>query len=756
MGVIMKGKYRKTLAIALAAILTIWALAGCSTGTNAEDSTQAESSESSTNEANASDTNSSDATGGTISSSETSGSDTAECLAAKDISAIYDDSDLDSSWDESSSVIIELGGNSIEASGSGVSISGSIATISQAGTYVLRGTLDDGQVIIDANEDAIVRLVLDGVVVASSTSAPIYGVKAEKVVIILADGSSNVITDAAEYVYEDETTDEPDSPIYVKDSLTINGTGALAVTGNYHNGITSKDNLCIVSGDITVTAVYNGIKGRDSLTVIGGNITVAAESDGLTANNDEDADKGWILIENGTFNISAANDGIQAETSLLIVDGVFNIETNGGSANGTTNGNENDMPEFSGGQGGSMTRPDGTTNNGEVMAIPEGGRGGNMTFETDEEGNAVTPSGADRGDLTMPEERTGDMSNMPPGDFGQETVTGESTAEGDIAGNDAADTTTVTTTGTDTTVSDSYKGLKSGSGIEIRGGVFDINSADDAIHSNGDITIEGGDFFIASGDDGVHSDLALVINGGTIDITESYEGLEGSSITVNDGTITLVSRDDGMNSAGGSDETTTTGGFMDKFGDSSNCDIEINGGFIMIDAAGDGVDANGTITMNDGVLIVYGPTNGGNGALDYDSAFNINGGIVAAAGSSGMALGASENGAQASVLLYYSETQAAGTLFSIESNTGESLLTIAPAKDYQSIVISTPEMATGSTYHIYSGGTDSGTNMNGYYTGGTYTPGTLVLKLTLESIATSISDTGEAVSGMGMGGGGRR
>ena len=249
--------------------------------------------------------------------------------------------------------------------------------------------------------------------------------------------------------------------------------------------------------------------------------------------------------------------------------------------------------------------------------------------------------------------------------------------------------------------------------VTITGGTIAVDSADDAIHSNSSITIDGGDIVVASADDAVHSENTLVINGGNLTITRSYEGLESDIIIINDGTIDLVSSDDGINvtsgdiSGGGS---TVPGKYF-----------EINGGYLVLDAGGDGLDSNGAGTLNGGVVIVNGPTENRNGSLDVNGTLVINGGFLVAAGSAGMAQNASTASTQYAVLETLSSVQAAGTLIHIESEAGDQILTFAPAKEYQTILISSPELENGATYNVYLGGNATGTATDGLAADGTYT-----------------------------------
>jgi hypothetical protein len=155
------------------------------------------------------------------------------------------------------------------------------------------------------------------------------------------------------------------------------------------------------------------------------------------------------------------------------------------------------------------------------------------------------------------------------------------------------------------------------------------------------------------------------------------------------------------------------------------CSLKINGGYIYVKSTGDGLDINGSIVMTGGTVIVDGPTANDNGAIDYDSTFTISGGLLVAAGSSGMAMAPSSGSTQCSVSVTFSSTLYANTLFNLQTSGGASIVTFVPAKNYRSVVISSPDLAKGSSYKVYYGGSSSGTAADGLYEGGVYTPGTL-------------------------------
>lgn len=259
------------------------------------------------------------------------------------------------------------------------------------------------------------------------------------------------------------------------------------------------------------------------------------------------------------------------------------------------------------------------------------------------------------------------------------------------------------------TESTSEKGLKAGGCLQISGGTFIINSCDDGIHSNDTVAIYGGTFSIDTGDDGIHADTELTIYGGTIDITNCYEGLEAFTITIQEGTVSIVASDDGVNAAGKSSGTSTGGfGFGGMEASQGACMI-INGGTLRINAGGDGLDANGSVQMNGGTVYVDGPTNDGNGGLDYDTTFEITGGTLVVAGSSGMAQAPSTATNQACISLTFSQTQAAGTVVTVTNAEGTEIISYAPSKQFSNIIISTPDMVVGEEYTVAYQGTEIGT-----------------------------------------------
>ena len=579
-----------------------------------------------------------------ISSYETSLAENTNALAALPVIDGYAQEDVDDSWDMQRATFVHFEGLSATVSGSGASFKDGTLTITAAGTYVLSGTLADGQVVIDTNKNALVRVVLNGVSLSSSTSAPVYAMQARKTVVILAAGTENFVEDATDYIYTDDT-DEPDAALFAKDDLSITGSGTLHVLGNFNNGIGTKDELRIANGDIHVQAANDGIRGRDALYVLGGNVNITAQNDGLKANNSEDAAKGFIEIRGGNFDITAGHDGIQAETGLRILDGRFTLRSGGGSA--------------------------------AAPIRQENFRGWNANTQT-------------------------------------------ATEE-----------------------SESMKGMKAGVSLHIEGGTFIIDSEDDAVHSNGDMVILGGSFTISTGDDAFHADTSLRIEDGTIDVKQSYEGLESLAIDILGGSIVIVASDDGINSSGESASVMPGGGVpgggmqggnQPRFGITEGAYLRIAGGTVDITAANDGIDSNGNLLIEGGLLLLNGSSMGADGSIDLDGNFVLSGGEIITAGS---VFSSSSASTQPLLRVSYFQQYPIGTLLTIKDADGNTLLEYTSKVAFSASGFSSPAFALGETYALYINDEK-------------------LLDITVASTTTSISSDGGAYSeGMGGMGGNR-
>ena len=527
-----------------------------------------------------------------------------------DISDLFTDRDKRNTYDTPLAVIT-CTGDAVSVEGTGASAKGTDVTITEEGVYLISGTLNDGQILV--NSSGKVQLVLDGASLSCSDSAPIYVQQAKKCFLTLADGTENSVSDGTAYVYAQEGENEPDAAIFSADSLTVNGTGALTVSGNYNEGITCKDDLVITSSTLRITSVGNGIKGRDYVAIAGGDVTVTAGADGIKSNNATDAGMGFVYIEGGTVTVDAQEDAVQAESECILTGGTLHLKAGGGA--------ENAQPQM------------------------------NNDF-----GNFSMHGGFDK-----------------------------SWSE------DAAETAEDTAVNT--------KALKAGTLLHITGGTCTIDSADDGLHSNGSLFIGGGSLEIAAGGDGIHADMLADLADGEIRITRSNEGIEAAGIRISGGTVEVNASDDGLNASDG-----TSQGGMGTY--SSGAALEISGGELYVNANGDGLDSNGDMLISGGTVIVDGPTNDGNGALDGNGGMYCTGGTLIASGSSGMA--ECPRGSQNTVVLTLGSYQTADSEVVLMDASGTKLLTHTPAKQFSSVIFSSPEIMDGETLTASVSGTECG------------------------------------------------
>ncbi len=448
---------------------------------------------------------------------------------------------------------------------------------------------------------------------------------------------------------------------------------------------------------------------NDDLTINGtGSLAVNANYNYGIASDDD------LKIISGNITVISVNDGIKGRDSVTVIDGVLTIKAGGDGIQ-----SNNDVDQSKGNiivEGGQI----------EIVTDQDGIQAENLLSISG--GEIAMTTGGGSGEITVADMRQG-------WDQGFNPQVGEMNVEKDTV---------------------SAKGLKAGAQLLLSGGSLQMDTADDALHSNDTIQINGGTLDLASGDDGVHADTLLEINGGKVAISQSYEGLESAAITINAGTIQIVSVDDGINGSSGT-AIDMMGGRpgIGGFG-AGDCELAIHGGTIHVESGGDGLDINGAIEMTGGQVIINGPTSNQNAAFDYMGSFNISGGTFVSVGSAGMAQAPSTASSQYSLMYNFADVQPAGTLFHIETQSGEEVVTFMPTKAYQSVLISSPELQNGETYLIYSGGTITGSAEGGLYFEGAYRAGTEVDSVTISNVITTAGAAGVGLMGGrgGMPGGG--
>ena len=338
-------------------------------------------------------------------------------------------------------------------------------TISEPGTYILSGTLTDHSVTIDSSADGKVKLVLDNVTMTSSVNSPIIVTAADEVVIILADGSTNTVTDTSAHSAAESDSDAPNAAIFSMDDLTIGGNRALTVTSTASgvDGIASKDGLVILAGDITVDAADDGIRGKDYLIVEGGTISVKSAQDGLKSTNEDDDTVGYVYVSGGTVTIDAGDDGAHAEGDLLVSGGNLTITNS-----------------YEGLEGANI-----------VIA------GGVVDVTSSDDGLNATQGTSN--DSAQPADQAGDTGPAQGGAMPQGGPMADGQAQGGMAGGmgESSD----------------------GSQLIITGGEITVNAEGDGIDSNGTVTMSGGTAIVhgpTKSGNGALDTTSFDISGGTL------------------------------------------------------------------------------------------------------------------------------------------------------------------------------------------------------------------------------------------------
>ncbi|MBE6028360.1 MAG: carbohydrate-binding domain-containing protein [Clostridiales bacterium] len=435
-------------------------------------------------------------------------------------SEMFTERDLSGDYDESEAETITLNGSSAETSAaSGVTVSGSTVTITEEGVYILSGTLTDGQIIVDAAEEAKVQIVLDNASVTSSDSAALYVKSADKVFVTSAAGTENSLANGGSFTADGDTN--IDGAVYAKDDITFNGSGSLTITSPAGHGVVGNDDVKFAGGTYVITAASHGVKANDSARFAESDVTITSGSD-----------KDGVHVSD-----SDVEDAAESESFFYIADGTLTI---------------------------------------------------------------------------------------------------------------------------------------------------------------------------SASDDGIHADAAVIIEGGTIVINESYEGIEGLSISISGGSTTVTASDDGLNAAGGNASSgSQTFGSDDWFGGGmmteggTDGSIVISGGYVHITAGGDGVDSNGSVEISGGYTVVEGPSQGDTSVLDYNGTAVITGGTFIGTGGAGMA----ENFSSASqgLITVSVGNQSAGSSVTLKNGAGDVIAETTPELDYAVVYISTEDMVQGEAYTLTAG-----------------------------------------------------
>lgn len=551
-------------------LLAALALTGCSTTSNALASgTAADSSvgtTATTSSATATDT-------ATSSSSFSTNVKSGEKL---DVDTHYSEQDL--SWDTSSETAIDL---SNPTATDGVTVEDGTLTITKAGTYKLSGEYQ-GQIKVETADSDAVRLVLDNANITNSSGAALNVVNADEVILYSASGTTNTISDGADYTATGE--DDPDAVVYSKADLTIAGEGTLKVNGNHEDGIHTSDGLVIASGTLEVNAANTGIKGKDYVDILGGTINVTAQQDGIKSTNDTDEGKGWTRLSNGTVTVNAGDDGFKASRVVEISGGSLTVEQ-------SDEGIEAQYINVSGGD----------------VNVTSADDGMNASLKTSD--SESTDSSANTSDTANQQQNNQQQGSIPGG---QQSGTSNQQQQGmgqppAMPGGNAQDGTSQNgTTGTG----------QQGMGQPPQGGM------------------PGG-------------------GGGTFEVIDAAINVSGGNITVN--------------------------------------------------AEGDGIDSNGVTTLSGGTLIVNGPSQGGNAALDTNGDLLLNGATVLSGSTADMFEAPSTNSTSGYLKLTNSSGFEQGSTVQVADSSGKVVANYKVTKsNVQLVLVSSSSIVKGQSYTVYT------------------------------------------------------
>lgn len=550
-------------------LLAALALTGCSTTSNAlaSGTTVADSSVGTT-------ATTSSATATNTAASSSSFSTNVKSGEKLDVDTHYSEQDL--SWDTSSETAIDL---SNPTATDGVTVEDGTLTITKAGTYKLSGEYQ-GQIKVETADSDAVRLVLDNANITNSSGAALNVVNADEVILYSASGTTNTISDGADYTATGE--DDPDAVVYSKADMTIAGEGTLKVNGNHEDGIHTSDGLVIASGTLEVNAANTGIKGKDYVDILGGTINVTAQQDGIKSTNDTDEGKGWTRLSNGTVTVNAGDDGFKASRVVEISGGSLTVEQ-------SDEGIEAQYINVSGGD----------------VNVTSADDGMNASLKTSD--SESTDSSANTSDTANQQQNSQQQGSIPGG---QQSGTSNQQQQGmgqppAMSGTSQDGTSQNGTTGTG----------QQGMGQPPQGGM------------------PGG--------------------GGTFEVVDAAINVSGGNITVN--------------------------------------------------AEGDGIDSNGVTTLSGGTLIVNGPSQGGNAALDTNGDLLLNGATVLSGSTADMFEAPSTNSTSGYLKLTNSSGFEQGSTVQVADSSGKVVANYKVTKsNVQLVLVSSSSIVKGQSYTVYT------------------------------------------------------
>ena len=479
------------------------------------------------------------------------------------------------SYDESRASQITLADQTATVTGQGASFSDQTLTITQAGTYVLSGSGKNIKLVVEAADTDQVHLVFQNLTLEREGTL-LQVNKAQEVVISLADGSQNALTESQ--ASDDE---EVEATIHSQVPLTLNGTGNLTLTALTKNALEVEDDLKDLGGAYTVKAANHGFKAEGALDIEAATLTIEAGKDGLHAEHDDTTERANISLNPTQLSIAATEDGVDAGNELTI-------------------------------------------------------KGGTITVSQSEEGLEARVIRQLGGDVTI-----------KSSDDGVNASAGSSSKTSDTSATSKTSDTNTASNSVDASSSASQATADSAAGSQADQANKDKNATPPSPPA-GQAPPQGGQ------------------------PPQNGQGPGGMP-------------------PGGQEES------------DPSLQIILEGGTLTIDAEGDGIDSNGTVTISGGSLVVNGSVQGGNGPLDAAGDITITGGTVWALGTSDMLQGFAQGSTQASITANIAGT-AGQTLIILDAN-GKEVARQTASKDFQAVIMSSADLVDGQTYTIQVEGT---------------------------------------------------
>jgi len=586
-------------------LLAALALTGCSTTSNAlaSGTTAADSSVGTT-----ATTSSATATNTAAAASSSSFSTNVKSSEKLDVDTHYSEQDL--SWDTSSETAIDL---SNPTATDGVTVEDGTLTITKAGTYKLSGEYQ-GQIKVETADSDAVRLVLDNANITNSSGAALNVVNADEVILYSASGTTNTISDGADYTATGE--DDPDAVVYSKADMTIAGEGTLKVNGNHEDGIHTSDGLVIASGTLEVNAANTGIKGKDYVDILGGTINVTAQQDGIKSTNDTDEGKGWTRLSNGTVTVNAGDDGFKASRVVEISGGSLTVEQ-------SDEGIEAQYINVSGGD----------------VNVTSADDGMNASLKTSD--SESTDSSANTSDAANQQQNNQQQGSLPGG---QQSGTSNQQQQG---------------TGQPPAMSGTSQDGTSQNGAS--GTAQQQNNTQNQGNQN--------------------MGQPPAMPGGNAQDGTSQNGTTGTG----------QPPQGGMPGGGG--------GTFEVI----DAAINVSGGHVTVNAEGDGIDSNGVTTLSGGTLIVNGPSQGGNAALDTNGDLLLNGATVLSGSTADMFEAPSTNSTSGYLKLTNSSGFEQGSTVQVADSSGKVVANYKVTKsNVQLVLVSSSSIVKGQSYTAYT------------------------------------------------------